>query len=280
LAIDSQDRLYALTRGPHPVIIFGREGNVVDSWGENFFSRAHGICIGPDDTVYCADDFNHTVSKFTPQGELLMVLGNKDKASDTGYCKKNDLLESLATIKRAGEPFNRPTGIALSSSGDIYVSDGYGNARIHKFSPDGKLLFSWGNPGSGLGQFLLPHLIETDTKDNVWVADRENRRIQIFDDQGKFLYQWTDLDRPTDVAFDGEGVVYISELEQRVSIFSKSSDLLSRWGSQGKKKDTALFAAPHTIAIDSRGDIYVGEVAKTHVGIDKGSRVLQKFTKV
>ena len=139
LSIDSQDRVYVLNRGAHPVMVFDRDGNFLTSWGEGFFKRAHGSCIGPDNSVYCTDDVNHTVSKFTPEGDLLQVLGNIDEPSDTGYVLKSGLHESLATIERGGPPFNRPTGVALSPSGEIYVSDGYGNARVHKFSPDGTL---------------------------------------------------------------------------------------------------------------------------------------------
>ena len=280
LSIDSQDRVYILSRSAHPVMVFDREGNLLTSWGEEFFKRAHGSYSGPDGSVYCTDDVNHTVSKFTPEGKLLQVLGSKDQPSDTGYKPKSNLLESLATIKRGGPPFNRPTGVALSSSGDIFVSDGYGNARVHKFSPDGKLLLSWGEPGTGPGQFCLPHSIWVDKRERVWVADRENSRIQIFDARGEFLSQWTDLLRPTDIFIDDEETVYVSELGLRISLFTIDGELLSRWGCQRQDKETDLFVAPHTIAVDSHGDIYVGEVAMTAAGIDRGSRTIQKFARI
>jgi DNA-binding beta-propeller fold protein YncE len=113
----------------------------------------------------------------------------------------------------------------------------------------------------------------------VWVPDRENRRLQIFDAKGKFLDQWTDLGRPTDVVIDKDEIVYVSELLQRVSIFTIKGKLLARWGSQGENQETALFLAPHTLAVDSRGDIYVGEVAKTFAKIDRGARTVQKFVR-
>jgi len=280
LSIDSQDRVYILSRSAHPVMVFDREGNLLTSWGEGFFKRAHGSYSGPDGSVYCTDDVNHTVSKFTPQGKLLQVLGSKAQPSDTGYKPKSNLLESLATIKRGGPPFNRPTGVALSSSGNIFVSDGYGNARVHKFSPDGKLLLSWGEPGTGPGQFSLPHSIWVDKRERVWVADRENSRIQIFDARGEFLSQWTDLLRPTDIFIDDEETVYVSELGLRISLFTIDGELLSRWGCQRQDKETDLFVAPHTIAVDSHGDIYVGEVAMTAAGVDRGSRTIQKFARI
>jgi len=279
LSIDSQDRVYILNRSAHPVMVFDREGTLLTSWGEEFFNRAHGCCVGPDGSVYCTDDGNHTVSKFTPQGKLLQVLGKKGQYSDTGYKPKSNLLKSLATIKRGGPPFNRPTGVTLSSSGEIYVSDGYGNARVHKFSPNGVLLFSWGEPGNAPGQFRLPHSIWMDKQERVWVTDRENNRIQIFNARGEFLSQWTDLLRPTDIFIDDEETVYVSELGLRVSLFTIDGELLSRWGCQRQDKETDLFVAPHTIAVDSHGDIYVGEVAMTAAGVDRGPRTVQKFTR-
>ena len=280
LSIDSQDRVFVLNRSEHPVMVFDRDGNLLASWGEGFFKRAHGSCIGFDGSVFCTDDSDHTVSKFTPQGELLQVLGKKGQYSDTGYKPKPDFFESLATIKRGGLPFNRPTGVALSSSGEIYVSDGYGNARVHKFSPAGTLLFSWGEPGTAPGQFRLPHSVFIDKREHVWVTDRENNRIQIFNSQGDFTSQWTDLHRPTDIFIDNEGVVYVSELGLRVSLFTIEGELLARWGCQRQNKDTDLFVAPHAIVVDSRGDIYVGEVAMTSAGVNRGSRTVLKFAKI
>lgn len=281
VAVDAQERVYVLNRSPeHPVMVFDREGNFVTSWGQGLFSRAHGCGIGPDGSIFCTDDRNHTVRKFSPEGKLLMTLGNEDQPSDTGYDKTYfDFFWSLTTITKGGPPFNRPTGVAVSASGNIYVVDGYGNARVHKFNADGELLLSWGEPGYAPGHFRLPHDIFVDKQERVWVADRENSRVQIFDANGKFLEQWEDLLRPTDVYIDDEGVVYISELSMRLSIFSPEGKLLARWGTQGADKEKALFVGPHSITLDSRGDIYVGEVAMTYSKIDRGARTLRKFAR-
>ena len=280
ISVDAEDRVYVLNRGAHPIMVFDRDGMLVDSWGEEFFGRAHGSCTGPDGSIYCTDDINHTVSKFTPEGKLLMMLGEKGVPSNSGYTQKADLFESLATIQQGAPPFNRPTGVSLSSTGAIYITDGYGNARVHKFSPDGKLLLSWGEPGTGLSQFVLPHNLWVDRMDRVWITDRENRRIQIFDLQGNFLTQWTNLGRPTDVIIDDDDIVYVSELEQTVSIFTMDGKLLTRWGSPGETKPEALFDSPHTLAIDSHGDIYVGEVCFAHSKVNKGPKTIQKFARV
>ena len=204
-------------------------------------------------------------------------MGIEGRASDTGYRAARDFFDGLGSISRGAPPFNRPTGVALSSSGDIYVSDGYGNARVHKFSPEGELLLSWGEPGPAPGQFRLPHFIRVDKNDRVWVADRENSRLQIFNANGEFITQWTDLIRPTDMCIDGNDIVYVTELCLRISIFSYDGTLLARWGNEQHPVDAPLFIAPHTVAVDSRGDIYIGEVSMAHSKTDRGPSTIQKF---
>lgn len=281
ISIDSQDRLYIFNRSKRPMMVFDSEGNFLTSWGQEYFDRPHGSCIGPDGSIYCTDDRNHTVTKFDCDGNILMVLGTKDKPSDTGYREVPNLFERISSITKGGEPFNRPTGVALSSTGAIYVADGYANARVHKFSSDGRLLFSWGEPGPGPGQFRLPHSIFIDKRDRIWVADRENSRIQIFDDKGNFLTQWTDhLIRPTDVFIDEDETVYVSELCKRVSIFSIDGRLNARWGNENHETADPLFVAPHAIAVDSKGDLYIGEVSFTESKVDRGSRTIQKFARI
>ena len=280
LAIDSYDNVFLFNRGPHPVMVFDRAGNYLKSWGEGRFTSEHGIGLAKNGSiVYCTDGINHTVSKFTADGKLLKVLGKRDQPSDTGYVFKGVQAIAMKTIKRGGPPFNRATGVTESPSGDIYISDGYGNARVHRFNPDGKLLLSWGEPGTGPGQFRLPHAVRMDNRNRVWVADRENNRIQIFNTDGKFMRQLMGLKRPTDICFDNEGTVYVSELGLRISIFTPNGKLLTRWGSPGINKKTELFVAPHTIAVDSKGDLYVGEVAKSFGKVDRGTKALRKFVR-
>ena len=127
---------------------------------------------------------------------------------------------------------------------------------------------------------MLPHNIWVDKFDRVWVPDRENNRIQIFDGSGKFISQWTNVIRPTDIFIDKNDIVYVSELAPRVSIFTFDGKLLSRWGSKGNNPAMDLFIAPHAISVDSKGDIYVGEVSMTSAKIDKGGRTVQKFAKI
>ncbi|MHB8992836.1 MAG: peptidyl-alpha-hydroxyglycine alpha-amidating lyase family protein, partial [Chloroflexota bacterium] len=216
--IDADDRVYVITRMDARVIVYEPDGTFVTAWGEGIFTpRTHCIKFGPDGAVYAADDGNHTIRKFSPDGKLLMTLGTPGVASDTGYNPKaGSSYDKLASITHGGPPFNRPTGVAIASNGDIYVCDGYGNARVHRFSADGTLIQSWGGPGTGPGQFNLPHDIWVMPDGRVMVADRENDRIQFFSPTGEFLDQWTHVQRPTGLAMDREGLIYVSELWWRV----------------------------------------------------------------
>ena len=293
VATDSHDRVYVFNRGEHPVIVFDRDGTFLRSWGEGVFVRPHGITIGPDDSVYCCDDNDHTVRKFTPDGRLLLTLGTSGKPSDTGATSMD-----YRTIRRAAPPFHYPTNLALSPSGEMYVSDGYGNACVHRFAPDGRLLASWGEPGRGPGQFHLPHGIAIGDG-IVYVADRENSRVQLFDLAGKYLDQWTDVARPCQVFVAGDRV-YVAELGLRaglwpgtsaptpdatggrLSIFDRNGKLLARWGGGDNPCSPGDFFAPHDIHY-SHGDIYVGEVVWSG-GASKGlvspdCHALQKFVR-
>jgi DNA-binding beta-propeller fold protein YncE len=296
VATDSRDRVYVFSRSEHPLTIFDRDGNFLSSWGEGIFARAHGIFIGPDDSVYCTDDLDHTVRKFTPEGKLLLTLGTSGKPSDTGI----DGID-YRTIKRAGPPFHRPTNLALARNGDMYVTDGYGNARVHKFAADGRLLFSWGEPGSGPGHFNLPHGIAVDRDENVFVADRENSRVQIFNARGEFQAEWTDLARPMQVFLDNDDNILVAEVGfraglfpwatvpddcvgARVSVFTRAGKLLARWGGGPQPCAAGDFFAPHDLWADSRGDLYVGEVTLSAGGnrglVSPDCHCLQKFVRL
>src|SRR5262245_10228791 len=126
VATDSRDRVYVFSRGEHPVTVFERDGRFVTSWGEGIIVRAHGIFIHPDNSVWCTDDVDHTVRKFTPEGKLLLTLGTSGRPSETGVQGID-----YRTIKRGGPPFNRPTNVALAPDGTLLITDGYGNARVH-----------------------------------------------------------------------------------------------------------------------------------------------------
>ena len=288
VATDSEDRVYLYTRGAPRVIVYDRDGRFLTSWGEDQFrdrpeGSAHGITVGPDGAVWCVDDGNHTVKKFSPDGELLLTLGTPGVPSDTGYVGPQPGISGstlLDSITHGGPPFNRPTNLAFGPNGHFYVSDGYGNARVHRFAPDGELVHSWGEPGPGPGQFNLPHGIAVHPDGRVFVADRENDRIQIFSPDGEYLDEWLDTQRPTQLQIGSDGVVHVAELWRRVgeasqrlgraevdyparlSVLAPDGKVLSRWGGPNPC-DPGMLCAPHSLALDSRGDLYVGEVTYT-----------------
>jgi NHL repeat len=277
VAVDSRDRVYVFNRGEHPVIVFDKDGKFLNAWGEGVFKSPHGIFIDHDDVVYLTDDADHTVRVFTTDGEQRTMIGTPGVASETGY-KMHE-----CPVLFAGQPFNRVTNVAKGRNGDLYISDGYGNARVHRFSPDGRHITSWGQPGSGPGQFNLPHAIAVDSSGRVYVADRENSRVQIFTADGVFLKSWDWVGRPNDIFIDNQDFIHIAELGwskpvpyhvhdkacqcppaghdpvSRVTVCDPDGKVAARFGGPHPILP-GNFIAPHGLWCDSRGDLYVGEV--------------------
>jgi DNA-binding beta-propeller fold protein YncE len=295
VAVDSHSRIYVFNRGEHPVIIYEADGTFVGSWGEGMFTNPHGITVGPDNSVYCVDDGAHVVRKFTADGRLLGTIGSPGVASATGYIRGDYL-----SFKASGPPFNRPTAVALSPDGDLYVTDGYGNARVHCFSSDLELKFSWGRPGDSPGEFHIPHAIATTPDGRLLVADRENWRIQQFDFSGQYLGEFVNTCRPDGIAIDLDGNVYVCDLglfvgrypvtplpsdegpPSRMSIFSPQGDLITRWGT-GEPCAPGSFFAAHGIAVDRAGDVYVVEIKSAGIAsgrIPADCHSIQKFIRI
>ncbi|MEJ8571550.1 peptidyl-alpha-hydroxyglycine alpha-amidating lyase family protein [Microbaculum marinum] len=287
VGIDARDRVYVFNRSEHPMIVFERDGSFVTSWGEDTFTHAHGVHMGPDDTIYCTDDFDHTVRKCTLDGKVLLEIGIPHEPSPF----------------MSGKPFNRCTHTALSPRGDIYVTDGYSNACVHKYSPDGKLLMSWGTSGIGPGEFNLPHNVTCDEDGWVYVADRENHRIQVFDGNGRYETEWHNLHRPNGMYMPGGKcpICYVGEigpyfefnrgapnLGPRISVVSNDGTILARLGRDPMAgNEPGKLLSPHGLAVDSHGDLYVGQVAVTawpslfpDKPLPKVLRSIEKFEKV
>jgi streptogramin lyase len=291
VAVDSKGNVYMFNRGETPVVVLDSRGKYIDSWGDRqMFPFAHGITIGPDDSVWLTDTLDHTVRKCTTDGKVLMTIGVSGKSAKA----------------MSGAPFNWCTHVALDPhTGDIFVSDGYLNSKVHKYAPDGRLLFSWGQPGNDPGQFNLPHNIATDRDGYVYVADRHNNRVQVFTPSGKLEHIWTGMAMPCGMCIDtrsSDQLCYIGELSSvwwtqaapefweawnrpgmgpRVSIYSLDGRMQARLCDNGQGEGLGQLIAPHGIAVTPEGDILVAEVSWSILGKKlKPSRPVRNFRRL
>ncbi len=249
VAVDASDRVFVAHRGPKPVLVFDRDGTFVRAWGDDQLTTPHGLRIDPEGNVWVTDIGSHLVMKFDPAGRVLLSLGRKGQAGD------------------GPDRFDRPTDVAVTPAGDFYVADGYGNARVLKFDRAGKLIKQWGTKGKGAGEFRLPHAVCLDAKGRVYVGDRENDRVQVFDPDGRFLAQWTETGAPYGLFLAGDRLFVADGRANWVRVLGPDGRAVGRFGEAGTA--TGRFQLPHMLAIDSRGDVYVAEV---------GNRRVQKFT--
>lgn len=255
MATDSQDRVYVIDREPNPaIVVFDREGRLLTTWGEDLLKVPHAIWINKNDLIYLTDCGLHTVMTFTVDGQLLSTIGTPH------------------VMGAQGKPFNAPTWAVEGLNNDLYVSDGYGQNYLHRFTLEGQLLCSWGGDGTEPGQFDIPHCVRVDRRGRVLVVDRANNRVQIFDAEGRFLTAWTHLLEPNDLFIDKNDVVYLAEAERRVSILTLDGTVMAQFGGQGTAP--GLFVDhPHGLWVDSHGDLYVCEVPYASNRIQKYRRV-------
>jgi len=255
VAVDRNDNVWVFNRGKHPVIQFDKNGNMLQAWGEGTVVSSHGIRVDPDGNVWGIDVKGHVVIKYNPAGRVLMILGNRQ-----GQPGKND----------SKDAFNEPTNITFEPGGNFYVSDGYVNQRVIKFNKDGEYVTHWGEKGTGDGQFNLVHDIVRDSRGRLYVADRTNQRIQIFDAGGKFLGKWTGIGSPWGLDYVArENAIYMCDgVNNRVVKLNLDGEILGVMGSYGKVPGKFDFA--HSIGVDSTGAIYVAEIKNWRV---------QKFVK-
>ena len=211
VAVDSHDKVYVFQRGDPPVLVFDRGGNLIGQWSrkDGVPADAHLIYIGPGDAVYLADRDAHQILKYTLEGELVMSLGVRGQAE----------LQA---------PFNHPADMCVAPSGEIFVADGYGNSSVHRFSAEGDYITSFGSPGSKTGQFRVPHSVRVSADGRVYVADRENNRVQVFREDGQFIEEWTDFKKPMGVHIDDAGTVYVTDQVPRLSILTLDGQLIAR----------------------------------------------------
>jgi hypothetical protein len=245
VAHDSADRLYVFHRGKRPILVFDKDGRFLRSWGDEQIKFAHGLRLDADENVWVTDIAFHQVIKYDREGKVLMTLGTKGEKGD------------------GNGQFNKPTDVAVARSGDIYVSDGYGNSRVVKFSKDGKFIKTWGKKGKGPGEFNLPHAICLDAKGQVCVGDRENSRVQIFDPEGTFVAEWKEGGSPYGLLVAGTRMFVVDGVRSHVTVLDAAGKAVGGWGDRGK--EPGQFATPHWASIDSKGAIYIAEVENARV---------------
>jgi DNA-binding beta-propeller fold protein YncE len=246
VSVDKDDNVWVYNRGKHPVIEFDKDGNVMQSWGEDIMTSPHGIKVDGEGNVWTVDRMGEVVFKLTPLGRVLMTIGR------VGYPLEND----------SKDGFHDPTAITFAPNGDMYISDGYVNSRVIKFNRYGDYLLHWGKKGTGDGEFNLPHDVALDTQGRVYVADRGNQRVQIFDGNGKFLGKWTDVGTPWGFHYaPRENVLYMCDASNsRVVKLSLDGQVLGVLGGPGRVQGKFGPAGPHHMAVDSTGAIYVVEI--------------------
>ena len=266
ITLDRQGQIWLFTRAEKPVQVYDAQGRFVRAWGEGLIQSAHFIRIDPSGLVWLADNGNHVVMQFTPEGKLLKTLGTPGEPGEDAT------------------HLNGPTDMAISSSGDVFVADGYGNARIAHFDSSGKFVKEWGKMGIGPGEFSFPHSIVMDSAGRLYVADRSNNRIQVFDQGGKFLDGWRNLmvpwglyvirtdnqedqiwacgSSPMPWAQDDE-LLGAPPKDQLVMRFDTTGKLLQLWtipkGEDGKERPGEVNWL-HAVAVDSDGNLYVGDI--------------------
>ena len=267
VVVDSQDRVYLCQQQQDPpVLVMDREGNYLDSWGSGYVVEPHTMYIGPDDVIYLADRGAHVAMKLSVSGEVLLEVGNRGQPSDTGC------FEDEGVVLRAGGPFNRPTRLSPSPSGDLYASDGYRNCRVHRFAADGQFVASWGRPGGdGPGAFFSPHCLWVDSEGLIYVCDRKNNRIQIFDPEGEFVTQWTNVQLPTDLHIGQDGLFYLAERESGEA----TENLLTVRDGDGSILAAWKTPRSHQIWPDAHGDIYLVSGAATDAARGLGTKYVR-----
>jgi len=236
-----------------PIMVFNPDGKLVSSWGVGLFEFPHNLTIDREGNVWTTDEGNHLVRKFTSKGELLMTIGEEGQA---------------------GNPPNRlssPTGVIVAPNGNIFVTEGHDNsptapvARVSKWAPDGKFIKTWGSTGSAIGQFSTPHVVALDSQGRLFVGDRNNNRIQIFDQEGTFLDMWYQFGRPSGIVITKDDRIYVADSEsydfhnpgwQKGIRIGSAKDGKVEYFIKDLEPTTISHSGAEGIGVDSKGNIY------------------------
>jgi DNA-binding beta-propeller fold protein YncE len=262
VTVDSEDHIYVFTRTDPAVRVYKTDGSLLRTWTVEDSNGAHFIRIGPTGNVWAANIKSQTIRKYTPEGKLLLTLGEPGRAgADRGH-------------------FDKPTDMVVLPSGDIFVSDGYGNRRIVHFDAEGKYVNEWGQAGTKPGQFALPHSIVADSRGRLYVADRENARIQVFNTKGKLLAVWNNLITPWGLWMSKDDDIWVcgSSVKKKeggnaLAILPPEDQLVMKLNRKGKvllRVPLQMTTDPpgkrgelnwvHGIALDSQGNLYLTDI--------------------
>jgi len=262
ITLDGRDQIYLSTRSSPAVQVYRTDGTFVRAWDIKDAAGAHFIRVDPEGNIWTTDIKNHLVCKHSPEGNVLLTLGEAGRA---GTDEKH---------------FDRPTDVAVLPAGDIFISDGYGNRRIIHFDKTGKYISQWGEAGTKPGQFALPHSIVADTHGRLYVADRENARIQVFDTSGKLLAVWTEVITPWGLCLTGNEDLWVcgsapvkKEGTNEWAVLPPLDQVVMKLNLQGQVLlRVPLVKTPtppgkpgeldwvHGLAVDSQGNLYLGDI--------------------
>ena len=251
VALNSEGHIFVFHRGLNPLMEFDQEGNFIRSLADGLIKKAHGLRIDKGDNIWITDVETHLVIKFSPEGKVKMVLGHQGTAGE--WSEKHKLVL-----------FNKPTDVAFNVRGDIFVADGYGNSRVVRLNKNGEFTLSWGKSGRGEAEFNIPHSIAIDKKGLVYVVDRENKRLQIFDQDGNFKKMWTNVGAPYGLFLTPAQDMFVADgLNGHIYKLNLDGEILGQFGTPGK--GLGQFNLAHFLAVDSAESVYVAEIINWRV---------------
>jgi len=260
VAFDAHGHLWVLYRGQQPFAEFDENGKFIRAFGDGMFVRSHGLRFDPDGNIWATDVGGHTVVKVSPQGQVLLTLGTKGQAGEWNEATQSHKL-------------NEPNDLAFGRNGDVFVVQGHtpgekGDPRVLKFDKNGKFVKSWGGKGKGPGQFDVAHGIAVDAKGQLWVTDRENQRIQIFDQDGNYIKELKYAGLPCSLQIGRENIYMVNGFAGQVLKMDLEGKVVAATGKTGK--GVGEFGEAHVIAVSPKGDIWVA---------DSVNSAVQKFVK-
>jgi sugar lactone lactonase YvrE len=259
-AFDSKGHMFVLTRGPVAFFEFDEHGKFVRSFGEGLYTRSHGLYIDKDDNLWATDVGGSIVQKLNRQGEVLLTLGTKGQAGEW-----NEAAQS--------RKFNEPNAVMIGRNGDIFVVQGHtpgakGDPRVLKFDKSGNFIKSWGGKGTEPGKFEVAHGIALDAKGQLWVTDRENQRIQIFDQDGVFVKEVKFAGLPCSLNIGSQYIYMVNGFAGQLLRLDLNGNVLAAMGKPGK--GPGEFGEAHAISVGPNGDIWVADTVNS---------TLQKFVR-